>query len=287
MHLKRFKTLWGHTDSFQTACKQALVAGFDGIEGQAPASHTLRTEWQSHLQDHNLSYIAEVVTGGDYVPDRSHTPAQHLDDLKQGLDRSLSLHPLFITCLAGCDAWDEAQSIDFFSQAMEIAQSYNVTLSFETHRSRPTFNPWSTLRIANALPDMRFTADISHWCVVCERLMDSELHLLKPWLAQVHHLHARVGYAQGPQVPDPRAPEYQAAVDSHLHFWQQVWQTSFQKGKTDITMTPEFGPDDYCHLQPYTQMPVADLWELNQWMGTTVKNTFDRIFFSDPANSVQ
>jgi hypothetical protein len=31
-------------------------------------------------------------------------------------------------------------------------------------------------------------------------------------------------------------------------------------------MTPEFGPDGYLHLAPFSQQPVADLWELNQWM---------------------
>jgi hypothetical protein len=36
------------------------------------------------------------------------------------------------------------------------------------------------------------------------------------------HIHARVGYAQGPQVPDPRAPEYQAALVAHERWWDQI-----------------------------------------------------------------
>ena len=32
-------------------------------------------------------------------------------------------------------------------------------------------------------------------------------------------------------------------------------------------MTPEFGPDGYLHTLPFTNAPVADLWEINTWMG--------------------
>ena len=39
-------------------------------------------------------------------------------------------------------------------------------------------------------------------------------------------------------------------------------------------MTPEFGPDGYLHLLPYTQTPVANLWEINRWMAATEKHHF-------------
>jgi hypothetical protein len=39
-------------------------------------------------------------------------------------------------------------------------------------------------------------------------------------------------------------------------------------------MTPEFGPDGYLHTLPFTHQPVADLWEINSWMGKTEKSHF-------------
>lgn len=278
MQLKRFKTLWGNPLPIELACQQAVLAEFDGVEGQAPRSEQEVRRWGSALAVNGCDYIAEIVTGGGYVPQRNWSVKQHLDDLRLQIEHSLALEPLFATCLAGCDAWEESQSVDFYHAALEIGDEYDVTLSFETHRSRPTFNPWSTLRIAKALPQLKFTDDISHWCVVCERLMDSEMETLMPFIPQVHHLHARVGYDQGPQVPDPRAPEYQEAVRSHLNFWQQVWRHRQASGADYVTMTPEFGPDGYCHLQPYTQMPVVDLWDVNQWMGKTVQEAFSETF---------
>jgi hypothetical protein len=38
------------------------------------------------------------------------------------------------------------------------------------------------------------------------------------------------------------------------------------RGFDRITLTPEFGPDGYLHCQPFTGKPVADLWEINQWI---------------------
>jgi hypothetical protein len=40
------------------------------------------------------------------------------------------------------------------------------------------------------------------------------------------------------------------------------------------TMTPESGPDGYLHTLPFTQAPVADLWEINRWMAETERRHF-------------
>jgi hypothetical protein len=40
-------------------------------------------------------------------------------------------------------------------------------------------------------------------------------------------------------------------------------------------MTPEFGPDGYLHCLPFTATPVADLWEINRWMGARERERFD------------
>ena len=35
-------------------------------------------------------------------------------------------------------------------------------------------------------------------------------------------IHARVGYEEGPQVPDPAAPEYAAEVKCHMGWWESI-----------------------------------------------------------------
>lgn len=285
MKLALFKPLWGHSGSFDDAIVQVCEAQFQGIEGQAPSSKQEATNWRNAMSAADLDFVAEITTAGSYVPDRHATLTEHLSSFERKLLASLELDPLFVTCLGGCDAWPEQQSIDFFGQAMEIASRHDITLSFETHRSRSLFTPWATQRITDALPDMLLTFDFSHWCVVCERLMDTELDTINAIAHRAQHIHARVGYDQGPQVPHPAAPEYATALHSHQQCWEILWQAQHLRGMDTITMTPEFGKDGYLHLAPFTQEPVADLWQINQWMGETERQHFAAYWQSNaPAN---
>lgn len=276
MQLQLFKTMWGFDGDFESACIEAKAAGFDGIEGQAPSDPQERLRWKVALEKYGLAYIAEIVTGGDYVPQRDLAPAVHLQDIETALENSMELSPLFVTCIGGCDAWSEATSIRFFDDAMRLAERYGMKIAFETHRSRSLFTPWTTRRIVEALPEIALTADISHWCVVCERQMDSELETIAAISANVRHIHARVGYDQGPQVPHPAAPEYAYALQAHQQCWTLFWEAQQKNGAAVTTMTPEFGPDGYLHTLPFTQAPVADLWEINRWMAATERRHFIR-----------
>lgn len=281
MRLKRFKTMWGFEGDFETACLEAKAAGFDGIEGSAPTSQEERNYWKECLEKYDLLYIAEAVTGGDYVPRRDIDVEDHLKDLDKILKCSAELAPLFVTCIGGLDAWSEEESLHFFTEAMKLAERYNLEISFETHRSRSLFNPWITRRMVQLLPKISLTADISHWCVVCERQMDTEFETIEAIAFNVRHIHARVGYDQGPQVPHPAAPEYAYALASHQSCWEYFWDAQRDRGLEITTMTPEFGPDGYLHTLPFTQAPIADLWEINCWMGTTEAKHFDHYITKD------
>jgi sugar phosphate isomerase/epimerase len=276
MKLELFKTLWGHNGTLDAAISEARQAGFDGLEGPVPENRTEAQQLKARLDDAGLACIAEITTAGSYVPDRQASLQEHIDSFAQKLEHSLVIEPLFITCLGGCDAWHEDDSIEFFSRAMAMAQSAGITVSFETHRSRSLFNPWITQRIVEQLPQILLTVDFSHWCVVCERLMDTEIDVINAIADTVRHIHARIGYEQGPQVPDPRAPEYDYALRAHQRWWQIIWQSQIKREFEISTMTPEFGPDGYLQEMPFSRKPVADLWELNCWIAEEEKKHFEK-----------
>jgi sugar phosphate isomerase/epimerase len=241
------------------ACRRELDSGlFDGIEGPPP-------EAASELRSLRAApYIAEICSGGSYAPASSVSFGAHLEDVQEQLARAVDAQALFCTCLVGSDSWPVSKAVDFFARALELGQKLGAELSFETHRSRPTFHPWATAELLRALPQLRLTCDFSHWCVVCERLPDDEA-LLTLVIAHARHMHARVGYAQGPQVPEPRAPEYAAELLAHESWWQRIARAVTARGEL-VTVTPEFGPDGYLQQAPFTRQPVADLAEINRWM---------------------
>jgi sugar phosphate isomerase/epimerase len=275
MELKIFKTLWGHTGSFEAACADAVKAGFDGIEGPSHSSKAVRNDYRKMLADHGLEYIAEITTGGSYVPDAGLNLNAHFASFQQKLEDCLELNPRFVNCLAGSDLWPFSDTVSLFQNVLKFANENDVTVAFETHRSRSTFHPLVTMKLLSAIPELQLTVDFSHWCCVCERLVLDELpQVLELCAKHARHIHARVGYDQGPQAPDPRAPEYAHALAAHETWWNSVWAEMQRRGFACATTTPEFGPDGYLHLQPFTQQPVADLWEVNRWIGQREKARF-------------
>jgi len=267
MELQLFKTLWGHTSTLADAADQAVESGFVGLEGNA--DRLPRDDLHSVLQSHQLAYIQEIVTAGNYVPRRHDTVEQHIADVERQLQLGRALHPQQVTIIGGCDAWSLQQSVRFFGEAQEIAARMGIVCSFETHRSRSLFNPWVTLAVLEHLPELRLTCDFSHWVVALERQLDDDWGAVLEVAKHAQHVHARVGYDQGPQVPHPAAPEYAAALASHQRYWEAIWMVQHNSGRAFTSMTPEFGPDGYLHTMPFTQQPVADLWEINAWVART------------------
>ena len=275
MKLKLFNTLWGHSGSYAPAADLTVEAGFHGFEGPFPTDPEKRINFLEAIDSRKLLYIAEISTTGFAVPDPGSTVVQHLEAFERILADSLKAKPLFFSSMAGSDLWEFSQSVEFLTKAWEISQSYGVRVGFETHRSRSLFHPMITKNLLAEVPPIELTIDFSHWCNVCERLVLNELpEVLNLCAERVLHIQPRIGYDQGAQVPDPRAPMYSSVVEAHLRWWKVLWEGQRRRGFDLVTMTPEFGPDGYLQVDPYTQAPIADLWELNVWTGRLMKQEF-------------
>lgn len=276
MKLDIFRTLWGVQTDWPTSVNQLRDAGCVGVEARVPLTMADQFRLRQQLDDEGLDYIAILFSGGDVIPVQAEGPEQHLTRLAQRLDDAAGMMPRFVNLLPGNDRWSMAQQVEFFGTAQQMADERGLVCSFETHRATSLYSPWVTLELIRQLPGIRFTTDISHWLVVCERLLDDPADDLSPFIERVHHIQARVGYAQGPQVPHPAAPEYARELAFHQRFWEAVWRSQQQRGYAVTTLTPEFGPDGYLHHLPFTNVPVADLWSLNHWMARTERQHFDR-----------
>jgi hypothetical protein len=102
--------------------------------------------------------------------------------------------------------------------------------------------------------------------VVHESGLDDQRTNVELAMSRADYIHARVGYAEGPQIPDPRASEWQYAVEMHLGLWQEIIKQHKDRGSESLFVTPEFGPPAYMHTAPFTNQPVGDAWEQNVYM---------------------
>jgi hypothetical protein len=111
-------------------------------------------------------------------------------------------------------------------------------------------------------PELKLTLDISHWCNVHESLLDDQPETIELALQRTEHIHARIGYAEGPQVNDPRAPEWEGTVKQHFAWWDKVVERKKKNGET-MTFLTEFGPPLYMPTLPYTLQAVSEQWAIN------------------------
>jgi sugar phosphate isomerase/epimerase len=269
-----FKTLWGFSGSLAQAQNLAAAQGFDGLELNLhhPCLAALAAQQvQEALSQAQQRLIVEIVTGGDYVPALAQGPAQQLQELREQMQRALELQPVRISVIAGSDAWGPRQQREFWDEAVAMAKAAAAPVCFETHRSRSLFNPWTIEDWLHSYPDLRLTADLSHWCAVAERLMTPELTPIQAMADRVDHIHARVGHAQGPSVGHPFAPEWTEALEAHRRCWALFSASQRGRGLAPRTITPEFGPDGYLPQLPFTAQPVADLEEINRSLGVWIK----------------
>jgi hypothetical protein len=125
---------------------------------------------------------------------------------------------------------------------------------------------------------LKLCCDFSHWVCVAERLLDDCAPIIELAASRCIHIHARVGYEEGPQVPDPSAPEYQRHVEAHERWWDLIWKSQQARGFAYSTVTPEFGPPGYLHTLPHTNVPVADLDSVCKYMAKRLSDRFARAF---------
>ncbi|MFC4777347.1 sugar phosphate isomerase/epimerase family protein [Paenibacillus sp. GCM10023252] len=264
MEINIHQALWGLEGSYRDQLAMAAAKGYAGIEAPLPPEHQAE-EFRGLLKELSLTYIAQVVTSGN-----------HEESFAEQAHRAAEFEPILIVSHSAKDSMHWDKQLQFFESALRVEKAIGIQVGHETHRSRAMFTPWATAALLRALPDLRITADLSHWCCVTESLLEDNEEDLKLALERAIHIHGRVGYAEGPQVPHPGAPEYAVELNRFQTWWQEIIRLRKSEGKEFMTITPEFGPaaSGYMHTQPYTGQPVVDMIKVNDWMAERIR-TFE------------
>jgi hypothetical protein len=270
MQLKLAKSTWGMEGLLEEQMHRMAEAGYQVIETVIPVDRSPR-DLQKLLRDANLDLILMVFTDGD----------DHAASLRNQVEQAQAYEPMFINSHSGRDFWSFDQQRAFFAEASEIERRAGIDINHETHRGRAFFNPWSTAAVLKEFPELHLTADFSHFVCVCERLLSADPALasaLEICISRTRHIHGRVGYEEGPQVSDPRAPEWAAQVEAHEAWWKAIARAQLAAGAKYVTFNPEFGPPNYMQTLPYSHKPVADLWEVCLYMANRFRRQFEEMF---------
>jgi sugar phosphate isomerase/epimerase len=262
-----FASAWGNTLPFDQFCQNVKAAGYDGVEMTLPFDPVEKTAIIAFLAKYSLAFV------GQYWQSLETDLDEHAENYEKYLRHLIEARPLFINCQTGKDFFTFEQNKRLFELADQISAETGVKIIHETHRGKALFAAHITYDYLQKLPGIRLGLDISHWCNVHESLLENQAEAVKLAIQHTDHIHSRVGHPEGPQVSDPRAPEWAAALEAHLNWWDQVVEIH-RKNKTVLTVTPEFGPPTYMPTLPYTQMPVANQWEINVFMMNLLKERY-------------
>jgi sugar phosphate isomerase/epimerase len=268
MKLLLFRSLWGMDQPWEESFPQLKKRGYHGIEMWLPPAKE-RPRFEALLKKHKLAFIADIFSGGKDL-------REHLASFEKALAevKAFGVIPKCVNSHSGSDAWDEADSFRFFEGALALEKKYGLNVLHETNRGRILFHPRPALRMLQRFPTLKLTCDFSHWVLVQESLLDERSPILKACAQHAVHLNARVGYEEGIQVPDPRAPEYQKHLRAHERWWAMIWKAQKARGLKESYLTAEFGPPPYGQAMPYTQEPVADLDEICDWQAMRQAKNF-------------
>jgi sugar phosphate isomerase/epimerase len=261
-----FATNWGFNEGWEAFSSKIKNLGYDGAEFWFPGNETERKEIFSTFQKHNLKY-GFLVGGSD------RDPQKHYEQFKASLEAAAVHKPVYINCHSGKDFFSFEQNRKFIDLTTQVSKSSGVPIYHETHRSRILYSAPVARQFMERLPEFRVTFDVSHWCNVHESNLEDQPETLAMTLDRVDHIHARIGHAEGPQVNDPRAPEWKSFVEAHFNWWDKVVARKKQEGRL-MTFLTEFGPVDYMPALPYTRQPIANQWEINKYMLDTLRKRY-------------
>ena len=259
-----FQTNWGFEGSWEAFFLKTKSSGYDGVEVWLPKNARVQQEVSKGLKKHQLKVIYLCGTN------KSLSFKESLLAYENDLKRAIVQKPYAINSHTGSDFFSFEQNMKFLKLANDLSNKYNIPIHHETHRGRFSYALPETKRYLNSDSAFRLTLDISHWMVVHESLLAQQQQLLDEVMERTDHVHARVGFEEGPQVNNPQAPEWDKALNRHLSIWESIILSHWKTGKP-MTITTEFGPPNYLPTAPFTQKPLSDQWEANVFIMKAIK----------------
>ena len=261
MNLQFFCPRWGMAHlPFEEFLRKVKDAGYDGVEMDLPFDEKEKSGYLETLKQFDVLLIGQhwETVDKDFET--------HQVNYEKRLRNLVTPQTIFINSQTGKDYYSFEQNSTLIKIADRISQESSVQIVHETHRGKFSFAAHITKDYLNRIPQLQLTLDASHWCNVAETLLQDQQEAISLAIDRCFHIHARVGYSQGAQVPDPRDPLWKEALDTHVEWWKKVVAAKKSKGFNTITITPEFGAPPYMILLPGTHEPITDQWEVNVFM---------------------
>jgi hypothetical protein len=165
-----------------------------------------------------------------------------------------------------------------------LADQAGVAVHVETHRDRMTTDLLFTLQLLDCFPDLRLTADLSHYLVGREFAwpVDEVNHaLIHRILDNSWGIHGRIASREQVQISFG-FPQHQGWVALFMDWWEYAIRSWRKRAGPDAVLTflCELGPPPYAITGP-DGAELSDRWEDALVMKDMVRTLWQRIVDED------
>ncbi|MFD1315195.1 sugar phosphate isomerase/epimerase family protein [Namhaeicola litoreus] len=268
MTVKYLCPFWGMEGlSADEFIDKVLKYEYDGIEINIPNDSDFENKLLSRIKDENLIFVAQ-----QWLSPKLETVNEYIVRLEDLLLKRASLNPDFINSHTGKDYFSFEDNCRIIEKCFEISKRTGVEIIHETHRGRFNYSAKKTVDFLKQYPDLKLTADFSHWVTVSESFLEDQMDDVQTAVKKCYYIHARVGYTQSPQINNPFAPENKEALEIFTNWWKSILQDAKIRGQKEFYICPEFGPKPYMPYLPFKNVPIENQWNLNKQMMLYLKN---------------
>ncbi|KAF1045077.1 MAG: hypothetical protein GAK35_01531 [Herbaspirillum frisingense] len=225
-------------------------AGFDGAGVRFFDYQYARTVTQ-FLREHGMTWQAQCYP-------------RTVDELKPIIEHVQELGADHINLQADVRPYTVAQCIPYLEGWRRLADDAGIALHIETHRDRMTTDLFFTLHLLDRFPDLRLTADLSHYVVGREFAWPIDAHnhaLMRRILDNAWGFHGRVASREQIQV-QLDFPQHRKWVELFMDWWDYGFRSWMARAGEDdvLSFLCELGPPEYA-------MTGADGYELSdRWV---------------------
>jgi sugar phosphate isomerase/epimerase len=216
--------------------------------------------------------LRSLVQGLTFAP----TPEGQMEELECQVERAMLLEPLSFNFHLGKDHFPVDVNRRLHEHALETAARFGVPLHAETHRGRACHSLPTTVELLRLVPGLTLTGDFSHFTCVHESNLADQPANVAECIEAVRHIHARVGFDEGPQVADPLSPHFAPWLELFTGFWTRMLESREKAGDSVVTMTTEAGPPGYMWIDPASGDPIRDPWAVNVALRDHLAGVFSR-----------
>lgn len=267
MEIKILCTRWGHENlPIEVFLEKVKSAGYDGVDSWIPENKDDRKMFIKRSKELGLPIVVQQHQAeGTGIE-------QFCRSFEYHLEAAMECEPAIINSHSGRDFFTLEEQLAVIDAAENFSVKNNIVIAHETHRGRIGFSPGNAKELFKLRPAMKVTADFSHWVCVTESYLEGFKETLDEAIRRTVHVHARVGFPEGPQIPDPRLQEWADPVNYFIDLWSRIIQNKEAEGIAVLTITTEFGPPPYMWTTIPGNAPVASQWELNLFMMHLLKD---------------